>query len=348
MMNRTIQPPATLSETQEWDALVEESPQGSIFARSWWLDAVCPDGYQLLRVRRGGRIVAGMALANPERQGGALVIRMPRLTQTLGPLLAPTTGCKYETNLSHEMDWLRELVALIPPADGLAFHCHYRFTNWLPFDWAGFQQTTRYTYLLDDLHDLAAIYNGMSAKTRNIIRKSQKAGIVVEECDNIETFLPLLRLTFARQDMQLPYSEDFVRRIDAACAARDARKMFAARDREGRIHAILYHVYDHKSMYYLMQGSDPALRSSGAALLVQWHAIQYAPTVTAVYDFEGSMVETIERVFRSFGAVQRPFYTIFKPVPDTSFRGILRAVRNFARGAIARGIAGFRVGNRNA
>jgi hypothetical protein len=338
MESGTIPRPAHLTEAQEWDALVEESPQGSIFTRSWWLDTVCPDGYQLLKVRRGGRIVAGMALPTAERQRGARVIRMPRLTQTLGPLLAPATGGKYETNLSNEMERLRELVALVPPVDGLAFNCHYRFTNWLPFYWAGYQQTTRYTYLFDDLHDLAAIHNGMCAKTRNIIRKGQKAGIVVEECEDIETFLPLLRLTFTRQGMELPFTEELVRRIDATCAARDARKMFAARDREGNIHSILYHVYDSKCMYYLMQGSDPALRSSGAALLAQWHAIQYAAAVTAIYDFEGSMVEKIEHAFRSFGASQTPLFTIFKPAPDASFRGVLRSLRNFVRGTAAHAV----------
>ena len=345
MGSSTIPRPAHLTEAQEWDALVEESPQGSIFTRSWWLDTVCPGGYQLLRVRRGGRIVAGMALPAPERHRGARVIRMPGLTQTLGPLLAPLAGGKYETNLSREMEWLRELVASMPPVDGLAFNCHHRFTNWLPFHWAGYQQTTRYTYLYDDLRDLAAIYNGMSAKTRNIIRKGQKAGITVEECEDIEPFLALLPLTFTRQGMELPFTVELVRRIDAACAARDARKMYAARDREGNTHAILYHIYDYKYMYYLMQGSDPALRSSGAALLAQWHAIQHAAAVTAIYDFEGSMLENVEHVFRSFGAVQRPYFTIFKPAPDTSFRGVLRSLRNFARAMVARAVP--RVAGRN-
>jgi hypothetical protein len=345
MQDTSAPPSSRRTETQEWDALVEESPQGTIFTRSWWLDTVCPEGYQLLLVRRNGRTVAGMALPTPERHRGARVIRMPSLTQTLGPLLAPPAGGKYETNLSHEMDWLRELVALIPPVDGLVFNCHHRFTNWLPFCWAGYQQTTRYTYRFDDLHDPAAIYNGMSAKTRNIIRKSRKLGIVVEECEDIETFLPLLRLTFTRQGMDTPFTEELVRRIDAACAARDARKMFAARDREGNIHAIIYNIYDNKCMYYLMQGSDPALRASGGALLAQWHAIESAAAVTATYDFEGSMLENVEHVFRSFGAVQRPYFTIFKPAPDTSFRGVLRSLRNFARATAARAVP--RSGGRN-
>ncbi len=339
MLKSTIPTLAGLSEAQEWDALVDESPQGTIFTRSWWLDAVWPEGYQILRVKRGERTVAGMALANPERHRGARIIRMPLLTQTLGPLLAPHTCGKYETRLSKEMEWLRELVAMIPPVDGLVIHCHHRFTNWLPFCWAGYQQTTRYTYLFDDLHDLAAIHKGMSDKTRNIIRKCQKAGIVVEECEDIETFLPLVRLTFARQGMELPYGEELVRRIDAACAARGARKMFAARDREGNIHTTLYHIYDKKGMHYKMQGSDPALRSSGAALLAQWHAIQYAAAVSAVYDFEGSMVEKIEHVFRSFGAAQKPYFVISKQAPDASFRSILRDTRDLVRGTMSRAVA---------
>jgi len=339
MVSSTIQKPAGLSEAQEWDALVEESPQGTIFTRSWWLDAVCPEGYQLLRVKRGERIVAGMALPNPERHRGARVIGWPRLTQTLGPLLAPQTPGKYETKLSNEMELLRELVALIPPVDALFFNCHHSFTNWLPFHWAGYQQTTRYTYVLEDLSDLHNVYEGMATNTRRNIRKCHKAGIVVEECEDIETFLPLLRLTFIRQDMELPYTEELVRRIDAACAARNARKIFAARDREGNIHSIQYNIYDNKCMYYLMQGSDPDLRSSGAALLTQWHAIQYAAGVTGTYDLEGSMIENIERVFRSFGAVQRPFFTIFKEAPDASFRSILRATRNFVRRRMRWGIA---------
>jgi hypothetical protein len=216
MQNTVASPSTSLATDQEWDAFVEGSPQGSIFTRAWWLDTVCPGGYELLRVQRGGRIVAGMALPAPERHRGARIIRMPGLTQTLGPLLAPPTGGKYETHLSREMEWLRELVAMIPRVDGLNFNCHHRFTNWLPFHWAGYQQTTRYTYLFDDLRDLAALHDGMSAKTRNIIRKAQKAGIVVEEWEDIEAFLPLLRMTFTRQDMELPFTEDLVRRIDAA------------------------------------------------------------------------------------------------------------------------------------
>ena len=61
-----------------------------------------------------------------------------------------------------------------------------------------------------------------------------------------------------------------------------------------------------------MQGTDPALRGSGAPLLAHWHAIQFAATVSKRYDFVGSMMENVERVFRSFGAVQKHYFSIYR------------------------------------
>lgn len=61
-----------------------------------------------------------------------------------------------------------------------------------------------------------------------------------------------------------------------------------------------------------MLGADPRYRSSGAASLTMWEAIKFAATVTKRFDFEGSMIEPIEQFFRSFGAVQKPYFTISK------------------------------------
>lgn len=61
-----------------------------------------------------------------------------------------------------------------------------------------------------------------------------------------------------------------------------------------------------------MGGGDPDLRNSGATSLCMWHAMQFAATVTKRFDFEGSLIESIERFFRSFGAEQRPCFSITK------------------------------------
>src|SRR5262245_55643584 len=86
----------------EWDAFVEASPQGSIYCKSWWLDAVCPGAYEIIAIQRDGIIRAGMALP-VERSRRRIIVRMPPLTQTLGPLFAPPRAEKYGSQLTYEM-----------------------------------------------------------------------------------------------------------------------------------------------------------------------------------------------------------------------------------------------------
>jgi len=67
--------------------------------------------------------------------------------------------------------------------------------------------------------------------------------------------------------------------------------------------------------YYLLGGADPRLRSSGAQSLLFWEAIKLASRKNLKFDFEGSMIEPIERVFRAFGAVQVPYLQIYGAAP---------------------------------
>ena len=101
-----------------------------------------------------------------------------------------------------------------------------------------------------------------------------------------------------------------LRRIDDACSSKSHRQLFFAQDKNGNIHAAIYVVLDSNCAYYLLGGGDPALRSSGAHSLLVWEAIRYASQFVDQFDFEGSMVQSIERFFRSFGAKQVPYFHI--------------------------------------
>lgn len=61
-----------------------------------------------------------------------------------------------------------------------------------------------------------------------------------------------------------------------------------------------------------MGGGDPDLRNSGATSLCIWEAILFASTIVKKFDFEGSMIESIEKFFRAFGASQTPYFEIYK------------------------------------
>lgn len=318
----------TSDPLDQWDAFVDSSPQGSVFCRSWWLRAVAPGQFWILVLRERGDIVAGIPLHHKQRRG-LRYVGMPKLTQTLGPLLSPSRSPKYHSQISREIELLESLIENLPPCDRFSMRCHFRLSNWLPFYWAGYDQTTKYTYVIEQLDDVDAVFDNMSSSYRNKIRKARRSGIEVLESGDIDTLLELNRKTFARQGLEPPYSEELVTRIDEACAKRGARRIFLTKDPKGRIHSGLFVVYDDKSMYNLIQGGDPELRHSGANILAIWHSIQVAQEVTQRYDFEGSMLKSVERVFRDFGGRQRRYFHITKT--NSLTLNIARDMRSWIR-----------------
>lgn len=291
-----------------------------IFSRDWWLDETAgPDAWDVAIVKKGGHVVASMPYVI-SRRCWLKVLSQPALTQKLGPWLRLYNG-KPATRLANEKELMQALIDQLPRFDRFTQNWHYRCTNWLPFYWNGFKQTTYYTYVLSELKDTAKVWSGLQHNIRAECKKaSNRFGLRVRDDLPIDAFLALNRMTFARQGLRLPYSEVFVRRLDAACAARGCRKCFIAVDPEGRHHAGLYIVWDENSSYGLMIGSDPALRTSGAVSLCFWEAIRHAARVTQRFDFGGSILQPIERFFRGFGAAQVSYFNISK-TPSTLLRG---------------------------
>jgi lipid II:glycine glycyltransferase (peptidoglycan interpeptide bridge formation enzyme) len=215
--------------------------------------------------------------------------------------------------LANEKELMQQLIDQLPSFDHFIQNWHYGYTNWLPFCWNGFQQTTRYTYVLKDLNETKTVWSRMEDNVRNHCKKaSGRFKLQVRDDMPLDAFLKLQEQTFRRQGMTVPTSDEYIRKLDAACAERGCRKFFIAVDPEGQRHAGVYIVWDENSAYGLMAGADPALRSSGANCLCHWEAIKHASQVTQQFDFAGSMMEPVERFFRGFGATQVQYFNISK------------------------------------
>lgn len=313
----------------QYRTLCATEPSIPLFSQAWWLDATAGEkGWDVALVEKGGAIVAAMPYV-PRKRHGFTLLGQPALTQTLGPWLREAAG-KSSTRLAQQKDLLQALIEQLPPFDHFTQNWHWSLGNWLPFYWAGFQQTTRYTYILNELGDEQALWQGLQENIRREIKKaSSRFHLRVRTDFSVGDFLHLNRMTFDRQGMALPYTEAFVHALDQACAARQARKIFIAEDEQGRRHAGVYIVWDQNSAYYLMGGGNPELRNSGATSLCMWEAIKFAATVTQRFDFEGSMIEPVEKFFRAFGAQQTPYFSVSKtPSRMLKILQCLRGMKN--------------------
>jgi len=330
-------PRPAASNGDAYDRFLNASPQRAIYCRRWWLDAVAPNAYDILTIEEGGEIRAAWPITYQEVSGHR-VIAMPPLTQKLGVLFAASTA-KYAERLSQEHRLIEALIERLPARTFVSHHFHETFTNWLPFHWHGFQQTTRYTYILPSLVDLDAIWNSLRKSARTTIRNGEKHGLRVRDARNIGEVFSLYALTMARQGLALPYTLAQLERLDAACSAHAGRKALIAEDAQGRPHACLYLVHDPDCAIYLMGGADPELRQSGAQTVLLWEAIRFASSCSRQFDFEGSMIRGVEAALRDLGGFQTPYFRIWReadfdrvppPAASASRRLAGRALRKLA------------------
>jgi CelD/BcsL family acetyltransferase involved in cellulose biosynthesis len=284
----------------------------AIFQQPWWLDAVAPGRWSEATVERDGRVVARLPYV--VRGGRALrVLTMPPLTGTLGPWVAQSQA-RPARALSREMELLGALEAALPRADVFSQQFSPTMLNALPFHWAGYRLEMQYTYRLKGLDSEERLWQGLRGNIRGDIRKARNR-LVVRDDLGLDEFHAVWTKTFARQGRQPPASLADLERIDAACAARGARAMLFGVDEGDRVHAVAYGVWDELAAFYLLGGGDPQLRNSGATSLLVWELIMRAREVTDVFDFEGSMIEPVERFFRAFGSRQTPYLKVTRSTP---------------------------------
>ena len=303
----TLRPGDSFSE---WDRFVDDSPQGCIFCRSWWLKAVCPNGFEILTLRKAGRIVAGIPLP-AYRKWGYTIIGTPQLTQTLGVLLLPSVKTTYMDRFSDEVEVLETLVKAIPKFSYFSVRFNYNFTNWLPFYWAGYHDTTRYTYVIKDLTDLNKVFSDFAYSKRKNIKKAEQLVTIHNDLPAKE-FYANQAMTLRKQGDTISYKYGLFKRVYDAALENSAGRVWYAIDGQENIHAAIFVVFDKKSAYYLISSIDPDYRNSGAATLLVREAITYVSQYTKRFDFEGSMIRNVEHSFRKFGAVQTPYFNITK------------------------------------
>jgi hypothetical protein len=292
----------------------------TIFQQPWWLDAVAPGRWGEVTVNRDGRTVARLPYVI-RGWPGLRMLTQSTMTQTLGPSVerSDVDGARA---LGREHELLAELEAGLPPAQAFSQQFSPSVLNALPFRWAGYRLEVRYTYRLYGLRSTDALWEGLRGNIRREIRKARKRVEVVSDL-GVDRFHDVLSKTYTRQGLSAPRSLAELERLDAACARRGAGEMLFARDETGEVHAGLWVVWDRQAAYYLLGGAEPSLRTSGASSLLVWEAIQRSREHVDVFDFHGSMLQPIERFFRSFGAHQTPYLSVTRMGP--AFRAALAA-----------------------
>jgi len=233
--------------------------------------------------------------------------------------MTPFEG-KPVTVLSREMEVLTAFARELTKHRIFIQSFHPTLFNWLPFYWNGFRQTTHFTNIFHDLTNLDKVWYQMKGGVRTNIRKAEKGGLSIVSC-NGDLVATMAEKSFGHQGQSLPYSRAYIARLCRAARQQGGGECFAAVDNEGKTHAAMFLVWDRRQAYYLAGGADPQLRASGAQSLLLWHLIKFASSRAEVFDFEGSVIEHVEKFFSGFGAKLVPYNRILK-LPRAMWAGL--------------------------
>jgi len=282
-----------------------------VFMQPWWLKAASyPFDWEAIVIENGNNIIAALPFTIRKKMGFNL-IRNPHLTPFLNLCIDFPKDLSKQNRLTFQKEVINKILSNLPSYHDLQIRLHPDLQYPLPFSWKGFKIDVRFTNQLTLSHRLDDIHQHFKPSLKRNLKKAEKI-VTINESNNAEEFYKLFSMTFSRQKKPTPYKLKTFLKINDACHQQKSRKILIAKDKNNNIHAGIYLVWDKEFVYYLMGGSNPLFRNSQAISLLIWNAIQFAHKEKKSFDFEGSMIEPIERFFRSFGSSPKTYFQIKK------------------------------------
>ena len=304
-----------MTPKEQYLSFCRQTEEVPLFLQPWWLDAVTlPDGKQwdvLLACGKHGRPEAALPFLYGNKWGMRYAMT-PQLTQYTGVWIKDAEGESLSERLSREKRLQNELLQQLK-ALRLSFfevRCSPKYTNWLPFYWAGYSQETHYTYRIEDLSDMQQVFDHFDYAKQKQIHKAQEAGLTVDYSMTADELYDLQCLQLAGRGTKDVLSRALVRSAVGTSRARGQGMIARARDAAGETHAAVFAVWNEQSAWELVSAIHPAHRSSGASTMVVWEAMKRVSRTTRAWDFEGSMIEGVENSFRQYGAAPTPYFQL--------------------------------------
>ena len=280
------------------------------------METVC-EGKQwdvLLVERKDGTIEGALPYLHGRRRGLRYILQ-PRLTQYNGPWFNLPEGLSECARLDFEN---RVGGILAEQLDALKinfFSQHFspQVTNWLPFHWKGYRQTTRYTYRFPSIADPDSLYaNASRARRQNMADLQQ--GCTIDPDFAPATFARIHREYFEHKCGHDLLPADLIERLCRTTLDRGQGLLWALRNPDGKAVNVSFVAFDDHCAYALMSAITPdAPRNSQTFLF--WQIIRHLSSRTRAFDFEGSMEPGNEYFYRTFGTVQTPYFAITRYRP---------------------------------
>jgi hypothetical protein len=309
----------------DWDRLVEESPDGTIFSLSAFLEEM-PAKPALWQCRKGNQVTGIVALAEcpdtPEH-----TMHVPHFIHNGIMTLAPASEQNHVQQLSEQFRTVAASFSMLSSTyRTLCFTTSPAFADMRPILWHNFGTTApkpelelRYTSHVtlhhvpdSDALEKSPLYRQCNKSRRQAVRYALDAGITISETSDIEIFLDLYQRTFQRQGIDLDTNEIlFLRKLCARLERSKRLRVFVASTQDGKPGSVAVFGVDTKRAYYLYGANEPDLRTDHCGTMALFHAMHvFGQEGIPSVDLEG--VNSPRRGYfkLSFGGGLSPYFRV--------------------------------------
>ena len=305
-------PRAELNKARYKEVCEREGDAIPLFMQYWWMEAACSGKRWEAAVAFEEERVVGMMPFLCGRRLAMTYLLQPQLTQYSGPYYFYPEELNAQQRLEFEKEVARLLLSAVETLHPAYIRQQFspRVTNWLPFYWAGFQQTTRYTYRLPDIRQPQLLFETFDKekRQRKIRRCSQLTTVRYDLSP--EDFALFHKHYWQRKSGRDLLPTQFIVHVCRTAIKRGNGVIASLHDAEGNLLMARFVAYDTQCAYSLLSAIDTERHRSGFNETLFWALFQYLSDKTIAFDFEGSMDEGIEYFYRSFGAVQTPYFEL--------------------------------------
>ncbi|RPD50769.1 hypothetical protein [Paracnuella aquatica] len=266
----------------KWDACIDASPNGLVYAYSWYLDAMCDqwDGLVL------DDYAAVMSIPW-RKKWGIKYVYTPAFVQQLGLI----------GNIGQPL--LAIFLSRLPQICSFGDY-HLNFDNPNP------NLVVRSNFLLSLNQQYSTIQKGYNKHLQRNLSRTVNSGLTYEKDDNFNKAITNFRSIFS-QDLPGVKKRDYDN-LTHFCANNKNWIIRKVIDNSGAIVATAL-ILTAKNRYYLLL---PAVTAAGRALsaghfMIDQFIQEHAGS-NAFLDFEGSDLPGVKRFYASFGGVNQPYF----------------------------------------
>jgi hypothetical protein len=306
---------ARITDAAAWDGFVAGSPQGSVFCRTGFLDAL-DRPYELWRFGADAWQAAAILFREPD---GRIATAPLPFTMYQGVLLdGDITAMPTHRRVLETLGRVQGVLDGLEDLRSLSFCLHPELIDLRAFSWfhydlpelGQFRLDLRYTGLipLDPDRGRDGFLDRCTTLRRRDCRKAASR-FTVEASGDVGLLDALHGATFARQGVARSERErSLLRSIAAAAIDGGFGELLVARAADGRAAGAVLFLFDDRAAYYLIGANDPDFRASGASTLLFVAGAERAMARGArMVDVVGMNSPRRGDFKASFGAVPAPY-----------------------------------------